>query len=182
MRRGPSGKRATFFSLAMIAEPPIDLFDFWAMDWQTGPASDGLTAYFEKWFAHPASQGDPEFARFAGVSVWRNQNFLGAAEFVLLDREDPPSRRSGARLRYLSLNHQDTGEVSSWAFLEGLTDLGVAWRRDLIEVFDGEPAYEEIRDIMTRYWQNNYVPRLIMQIDPASMDFFFVPREERSEP
>lgn len=163
----------------MIAEPPIDLFDFWANDWHTGAASDGLSEYFDKWFAHPANQGDTEFARVAGMSVWRTRNFLGAAEFVLLDR-DAPSSRSGARLRYLSIHQEESGEEETWAFLEGMTDLEAAWRRDLIEVFRGEPEYEEVRDIVARYWANDHVPRLIMQIDPATMEFFFVPREEQA--
>lgn len=168
----------------MTEPPPIDLFDYWATDWHTGAASDGLVEYFEKWFSFHDSQGEAEFDSFAmgegeaRVVVWRRLDFLGNHEYVLLNRD---FERSGARLRYMAVTDEESGEETLYSFLEGMTDLEVAWRRDLIEVFRGEPAYEEIKSVVTRYWRNEYAPRLLMQIDPGKMDFFFVPREEEEE-
>lgn len=162
----------------------INWFEFWAEDWHAGAASDGLNEYFDKWFAWMATQGDAEFERFPSgsggeggseVRVWKRETFFGNQEYVLLDRG---AERSGARLRYMAVTDEDTGTETMWSFLEGMTDLGEAWRRDLIETFSGgDPGYERVKDIVSRYWRNEYEPRLIMQVDPATLEFFFVPRE-----
>lgn len=160
--------------------PAIDWFEFWADDWFSGAASDGLHEYFDKWFAWMATQGDPEFERFSNggseVSAWKRKTFFGdEEEYVLLDR-DGANGRSGARLRYMALTDEETGQETTWSFLEGMTDLGEAWRRDLIESFRGDPGYAAVKDTVTRYWRNEYEPQLIMQVDAATLEFFFVPR------
>ena len=161
---------------APLEAPPINLYDYWETTWLTGPR-DGPQEYFDKWYE---TSSDPEFDTIpfdnSTVSVRRRKEFTGLHEYRFLDNS---AMSSGAHLRYM-VAIEDDGRESMWGILEGLTDLQVAWRFDLIETFRGEPEYAQLKEIVLAYWRNERAPRLLMQVDAKSLEFFFVPRDEGS--
>lgn len=166
--------------MARPAAPPIDLFDFWHDNYLTGPGA-GLQAYFDAWFAHvqPSFDSFPFSPGAARPVVVQQQYALGdrLVEYHFRNLDD---KSSGVKMSYL-VTADDDGIEQTWAMLTGMIDLDQAWRFDLIESFDGEPSYEDVKDIVIRYWRGEYAPRLLMQIDAKSMEFFFVPRESAGD-
>ncbi|MGL4231262.1 MAG: hypothetical protein ACRDAM_08420 [Casimicrobium sp.] len=174
--------------MASPVDFPSDLVGFWDSEWCSGPESDGIESFFNRNFrfaehGYVGSRMDtpwPNRERHqtsgGSITIWWIESFPSGYQYRVIDDN---AKACATKIAQLVMVDEESGVERLYVYLIGMIGLKTAWRFDIVECFDGEPTREQLVAVSGAYFNGDYKPQILMQIDATSLERFYLLREQQ---